>query len=116
MFDDAGGMVFRKISNTDIVNTPEVFLEAGSLFRDEAQDRDAKVLNLLQLGLIPKEMAMKELSFKTGQAFVFEEIRAINHAQEMLDAVKAGAHIEVFANDDLKVFQNVFSDFMTTDA
>lgn len=116
MFDDAGGMVFRKISNTDIVNTPEVFLEAGSLFRDEAQDRDAKVLNLLQLGLIPKEMAMKELSFKTGQAFVFEEIRAINHAQEMLDAVKAGAQIEVFANDDLKVFQNVFSDFMKTDA
>ena len=115
MFDGMGSMVFKKINATDIVETPEVFLEAGSLFRDEAQDRDAKILNLLQLGLIPKELALKELSFKTGNAYVLEETRALNHAQEILDSVKAGAQIEIFANDDIPTFLEVFSGFMKSD-
>ena len=115
MFDGMGSMTFRAISTTDIVDVPEVFIEAGSLFRDEAQDRDRKVLELLELGLIEPATAMQEISFKTGNSMVLKEVASMNHTQEMLDAVKQGAQIEVFANDDLKTFKKTFGDFMKTE-
>lgn len=114
MMDATGKLVWRTLSQTNIVDKPEVFIEAGSLFRDESQDRDAKVLNLLELGLIDKPTAMRELSFKTGNAMVLEEIQSRNHVQDMLDAVKAGAQIEIFATDDLDKFKQIFGDFMKT--
>ena len=114
MMDSTGKMIWRTLSQTNIVDKPEVFIEAGSLFRDESQDRDAKVLNLLELGLIDKNMAMRELSFKTGNAMVLEEIQSRNHVQDMLDAVKAGAQIEIFATDDIEKFKQIFGDFMKT--
>ena len=115
MFDGMGSMTFRSIKSTDIVDVPEVFIEGGSLFRDEAQDRDRKVLELLELGLIEPATAMQEISFKTGNAMVLKEVASMNHTQEMLDAVKQGAQIEVFANDDLTTFKKVFGDFMKTE-
>ena len=114
MMDSTGKMIWRTLSQTNIVDKPEVFIEAGSLFRDESQDRDAKVLNLLELGLIDKNMAMRELSFKTGNAMVLEEIQSRNHVQDMLDAVRAGAQIEIFATDDIEKFKQIFGDFMKT--
>jgi len=115
MMDATGKLIFKKLSNTNLVDTPEIFIEAGSLFRDESQDRDTKVLEMLELGLIDKPTAMKEISFKTGNAYVLEEIAARNHVQEMLDVVTVGAQIEIFASDDLKKFKEIFGDFMKTD-
>ena len=114
MMDATGKMIWSSISQTNIVDVPEVFIEAGSLFRDETQDRDAKVLNLLELGLIDKNTAMREISFKTGNAMVLEEIQSRNHVQDMLEAVKAGAEIEIFATDDIEKFKQIFGDFMKT--
>ena len=115
MLDGLGSMVFKQLQNTDIVDTPEIFLEAGTMFRDDTADRDAKVLQLLQLGLIPPNIALQELSFKTGNSFVLDEVANLNHANEMLEAVKEGAQIEIFATDDLKSFKKVFGDFVKTD-
>jgi hypothetical protein len=114
MMDATGKLVWRTLSQTNIVDKPEVFIEAGSLFRDESQDRDAKVLNLLELGLIDKPTAMRELSFKTGNAMVLEEIQSRNHVQDMLDAVILGAQIEIFATDDIDKFKQIFGDYMKT--
>jgi hypothetical protein len=116
MLDGLGAMVFKSLKNTDLVDVPEIFLEAGTMFRDDTADRDQKVLQLLQLGLIPPNIALQELSFKTGASFVLDEVANLNHANEMLDAVKAGAQIEIFATDDLKSFKKVFGDFVKTDA
>jgi hypothetical protein len=114
MFDDKGRFIFNKISNTDIVDVPEIFIEAGSLFRDESQDRDAKVLELLQLGLIDKEAALKELTFKTGNKYIMDTMRDRNHALDILNGVKEGAQVEIFASDNLQAFSEIFGDFMKT--
>ena len=115
MMDSTGRLVWNTLSQTNIVDVPEVFIEAGSLFRDEAQDRDAKVLNLLELGLIDKNTAMRELSFKTGNSMVLEDIQSRNHVEDMLAAVKAGAEIEIFATDDIERFKKTFGDYMKTE-
>ena len=112
MLDDSGRVSFNAIQATSLSEDPEVFIEAGSLFRDEAQDRDAKVMELLQMGLIPPEEALDELSFRTGNAFVSKKVRALAHARDMLEASKQGAEIEIFQSDDLAAFKEVFSEFI----
>lgn len=116
MLDAFGRVTFESIQATNIVETPEVFIEAGSLFREESQDRDAKVIELLQLGLIDPATARDEISFRTGNAFISEQVRGMAHAREMLEAVRAGMDIEIFLHDDLEAFKKVFNEFMATTA
>jgi hypothetical protein len=112
MLDNSGRVAFESIQSTDLVDMPEIFMEAGSLFRNEAQDRDAKVMELLQLGLIDPQTALQELSFRTGHAFATDKTRALAHARDMLEAMSSGAEIEIFMNDDLDAFKRVLTDFM----
>ena len=115
MMDQTGAVIFHELSNTDLQDEPEIFIQTGSLFRNEAQDRDAKVLELTQLGLLDPKDALKELSFRTGKSFVAKKIANMAHAQEMLEAVLDGHHIEIFASDDVDAFKDIFGDYMRTD-
>ena len=115
MLDQYGKVTFAAIQGTDLVDIPEVFIETGSLFRDEAQDRDAKVMELVQMGLIQPQDALQELSFRTGNSFVSEKVQALAHAKDMLDAARLGARIEVFMSDDVAAFGKVFGEFMQTE-
>jgi len=112
MLDELGKVTFHAIKGTDLSENPEVFIEAGSLFRDEAQDRDAKVLELMQLGILPPEQALEELSFRTGNSFVSEKVRGLAHARDMLEAAKRGGEVELFRSDDLGAFKEVFSEYI----
>jgi hypothetical protein len=112
MMDQAGQVIFNQLDATTLVDDPEVFLEAGSLFRNEALDRDAKVLELLQLGLIEKDQALQEISFRTGNAFMSEKIMAMSHARDTLGWAIQGDRVEIFSSDDIKLFVKVFGDFM----
>ena len=47
---------------------------------------------------------------------MIEALQGIAHASEMLDAVKQGAAIEVFATDDIESFNKVFGEFVRSDA
>jgi len=114
IMDATGQVVFRQLRSTELVDDPEIFIEAGSLFRDEKQDRDKKILELMQLGLLDREQALQELDFKTGNAYVTAKMRGLSHAQEMLNAVTRGHMIEIFPTDDIQAFIKVFGDFVQT--
>ena len=86
MMDQTGRVAYDAISSENIVDDPEIFIEAGSAFRWDARDRDQHVMDLFQAGLIDPETAMKELSFRTGNAFVTEKIQGLSHAKKMLEA------------------------------
>lgn len=112
MLDGLGQVVFKYLKDTSLVDDPEVFLEAGTMFRNEKQDRDQKIIDLLQLGLIDKSTALTELHFGTGNAFVTKRLEAMAHANDILMAAVEGMKIEIFPTDDLPSFQEVFSTFI----
>ena len=112
MLDGMGRAAFKAISNTSLAADPEVFIEAGSLFRHEAQDRDAKVIELMQLGLLDPKSAMDELSFRTGNSFISERVRGMAHARDILESAKMGAQPQIYLSDDLEAFRKVFTEFM----
>tara|TARA_R100001594_G_scaffold62636_4_gene97012 strand:- start:4755 stop:6674 length:1920 start_codon:yes stop_codon:yes gene_type:complete len=115
MLDQTGKVVYRAISNENIADDPEVFIEAGSTFRQDARSRDQYVLDLLQAGLITPEQAMREISFRTGNAFVTEKVAAMSHAKKLLEATKRGFEIEIFQSDDIPSMLKVFSDYTHSD-
>ena len=115
MMDNLGNVVWKELKGTNILDNPEVFLEAGSLFRHESGDRDQKVLEMLQMGLIPPDEAIKELSFRTGNAQVAEKVQALSHAEDILHAALKGFAVEIFNTDDMGAFKKVFGDFMKTE-
>ena len=114
ILDETGRVVFKELKNTDLIEGADVYLEAGSLFRDEKQDRDQRIMELLKMGLIEKDQALQEIHFKTGNSFITKKMRGLSHASEMLEAVIEGAFIEIMPTDDLKSFEKVFGDFMQT--
>jgi hypothetical protein len=115
MLDDTGAMVYKQLKQTDIVDDPEIRIEAGSLFRDEIQDRERRVLELYQAQLISREEAIKEISFKTGSSFITKRMRGLSHAQELLVAATQNKMIEIFPTDDIEAFKRVFGDFIQTE-
>jgi hypothetical protein len=115
MLDNLGEVVFQALDSTSLMKDPEVFIEAGSMFRDERKDRDQKVLELVQMGMIQPQDAMKELTFGGGLEQVSEKLQAMSHAQDLLNAAKAGAAIEIFPTDDLKSFGEVFGDYIRSE-
>ena len=115
MLDQTGRVLYRAISSENIVDDPEVFIEAGSAFRFDARDRDQHVMELFQAGLIDPETAMQELSFRTGNAYITEKVQGLSHAKKLLEATKQGFEIEIFQSDDIKSMLKVFADFVHTD-
>ena len=115
MFDKLGHIVFKAISGEDIVDTPEVFIQANTLFQSDAVERETRAIQLFQAGLIDKDACLAEIEYRTGNAYVIEKLQGIAHASEMLDLVKKGAAIEIFMTDDLKAFEKVFNDFIMGD-
>ena len=115
MLDQTGRVAFQAISSETIVKEPEIFIEAGSAFRFDSQDRDRYVMDLFQAGLIQPEDALKEMSFRTGNSFITERVQAMAHAQKLLDAAKQGFEIEVFRSDDLRSMLKVFNDYIRED-
>jgi len=112
IMDDVGRVVYKELRNTDLVDNPEVYIEAGTLFRDEKHDRDQRVLEFVKLGLMEKGEALEALDYKTGNSRVTKRMVGLSHAQDMLEAVKLGHAIEVMPTDDLAAFVKVFSEFM----
>ena len=114
MMDSTGAFIHKELKSTDLSEDPEVFIEAGSLFRNETQDRRQKVLELHAAGLLSPDQAMAEMAFGTSNKFVLDKIMAMSHAQELLTAVKQGFDILVYPTDDLQSIDRVFKEFMRT--
>tara|TARA_R100000808_G_scaffold22267_1_gene48361 strand:+ start:1284 stop:3254 length:1971 start_codon:yes stop_codon:yes gene_type:complete len=115
MMDNTGRVVHKVLNSTDLCHDAEIYLESGSMFRDEKKDRDQRVLEMVKLGLLDKEEALRALDYRTGNARVTRKMAGFSHAHDMLEAVIAGREIEIMPTDDLKAFQEVFEGFMRTE-
>jgi hypothetical protein len=115
MMDNLGNVTFRELQATDLVKDPDIFVQPGSMFKFGQQERDSRVLQLAQMGLLPPDVAMREISFSTGNAYVNNHVQALSHAQEVLEAAKMGMDIKILPTDDLRAFKEVFEEFTKTD-
>ena len=115
MMDETGRVIHKTLLVTDLCKDPEVYLEAGTLFRDEKPDRDQRVLEMVKLGLLDKQEALRALDYRTGNDRVTKRMIGFSHAHDMLDAIMDGHAIEIMPSDDLEAFEEVFKSFMRTE-
>lgn len=112
MLDNAGAPAWRTLSNTDIVDNPEVFVDGNTLFRVDAANRESRALEMVQLGLMTPEEARDSINFRTFNKHLTDEFVAISHARDMLQAVIMGAQIDILPTDDLDAFTKVFTEYV----
>jgi len=118
MFDpDTGVFVSQELNATHIVDNPQIFLEAGSLFRSEAADRDKQTMDLFKAGLIDKDTAMRNLSLHNVSGDVVGKMKALKHARNLLNAVVQFRRPlqDLTAGDDLDSLKEVFGNFLHSD-
>jgi len=111
MLDAAGTPAWKAISNTDIVDNPEIHINADMLFQVDAANREVKALEYVQLQLMTPEEAREMISFRTYNSQVAQKFLALSHAKEMLQAVILGNDIQILPTDDLQAFLKVFNEF-----
>lgn len=116
MMDSTGKMIFKQLSSTDVVDDPELFIEAGSLFQSELQDKEQRTMQMLQLGLLTPQEAKESLNLHVARKDMLEDMAAANHAQKMLIAIVKGEEIEIFSDDDLPTFRTAFKEMMADDS
>jgi hypothetical protein len=112
MLDNAGAPAWKAISNTDIVDDPEVHIDGNTLFKVDASHRESRVLEMVQLGLMTPDEARDSINFRTFNKHQTDEFVAISHARDMLQAVVMGEFIEILPTDDLSAFTKVFSEYV----
>ena len=116
MMDTNGTFVFQELQSTDLVEDPEIFLEAGTLFRSSAQDRDNDTLKYLQAGIIKPDEAKMALSTHTVSNDMVEQLKAVRHAKDLLGAcVVFNKPLEINQADDLvdlQALKAVWKEFM----
>jgi hypothetical protein len=110
--DGLGSAVYYEIAQADLVEDPDVLIEAGTLFQDSIESRERRVLSMYEAQLIDKDTAMRELSFRTGNAYLLKQMRDLSHAREILELVQQGAMVELMPTDDKASFKAVFEEFM----
>lgn len=116
MLDTDGSFVFQELQATDLVDDPEIFLEAGTLFRSSAQDRDNDTLKQLKAGIIKPDDAKLALSVHTVSNDMVEQMKAAKHAKDLLGAcVQFNKPVEINPADDvvdLQALKAAFKEFM----
>ena len=115
MMDNMGNVTYKALKSENIAEDPEIFIQPGSMFKYGQQERDSRVMQLAQMGLLDPGVAMQELSMSTGNAYITKHVQGLSHAQEVLEAAKMGYDIKILPTDDLKAFTDVFNEFTQTE-
>lgn len=117
LFDTTiGQTVFATLKGTDILEDPEVRIEAGSTFISKASERDDALLSLFRDQAIDAPTLLAQLSFKVDRKQSSMQMVDMRHAQDLLEAVKQGLEIEIFTNDNVAIIADVFGEYMKSPA
>lgn len=113
MMDPAvGRVIYQSLESTQIVDSPELEIGTGSLFRADLQDRNNQILQMVQGKMMEPDEARKLLALHLGSKDAMKAMVHYHHAQELLEAARVGAHIEIFPWDPVEQIKEVFEEFM----
>jgi len=115
VFRHDGGMFFKLIKGTDLYDDPDIFFEAGTMFKMHLAEREQRAVQLLQLGLLTPPEARKALSFFGHDAQVQQQIRNYNTALDTLEDVLAGDTVIILPTDPIEEIQEVFQEYMSSE-
>lgn len=107
-----GRVVYKEISEADFVESPEVNVEASTLFVHKAAERDQQVEQWVQTGLITPEEARSQLSMKIGDKDALQEMVDLAHAQDLLEYCIQGGRIHFGLADNVKAIKETFEEYI----
>jgi hypothetical protein len=115
--DLSGRVISKTLKQTDLVEVPEVFIDADTLFQHTAQAREARLMSYAEMQIIDIPTLKRSLSDRIEPLNVGRRMRDIDHARNLLEAAKRVGEgliggIEVFTTDPIETIMDVFDDFI----
>ena len=87
--------VIRVVDKTEVLENPQVTVEAGSMFVADQQQRDETIMQLAQLGILEPKMILDNLSITIDRRAKMERFKMLASAKRALAQVRAGFVIEM---------------------
>ena len=115
MFNQDGGMFYKMIKATDLTESPDIFLEAGTLFSNQLADRERRAVQMFQLQLLTPEEARRAINFFGMDNQIAQTIRNYNMALDVMEHVIAGAEVTIHRTDPIAELTEVFGEFVVSD-
>ena len=115
VFRQDGGMFFKMIKGTDLSDDPDVFFEAGSLFKSHIKEREQRAIQLAQMGLLTPEEARKAVNFFGQDPMIHQSVRNYNYALDILEAALEGNEVVVLRTDPIIEIAEVFQEYTTSE-
>ncbi len=116
IFDEAyGTVVSRGVKSANIVDLPEVTIETGTSFVSTTEERDARLIELAQLGVVDPETVKNNLSFTIDERSELDRINSLAHARDLLEALENGHNVELSEYDEAPLYiaiQQVFGEYV----
>lgn len=95
-FDPTVGLdVIRSVDKTDLLENPQVYIETGSMFVADQEQRDQTIMQLAQLGILDPKMMLDNLSVTIDRRGRLERFKALSSAKRALAQATAGYVIEL---------------------
>lgn len=140
--DQYGKPALRFLKATDIVDDPEVFIEADTLFVMDARARESRILEEVRLGLLDPADAKKMLKSRLDPTESLRMLADVQHAKQALGTVIMQGYmvpdplfdaeaidpmtgmpatapmvrsVDLYPTDNFKVFTDVIGDFIRSD-
>jgi hypothetical protein len=134
-FDRYGSAIGKLVRSEDLSQDPQVFIEADTLFRDDVEARQQRIMQFAQMGAIPPQDAIKLIQDNRDPLRAQKPIADFVDAKRALDAViKNGFQVQdlrqlgpdgqpvmrktvkFYPNDNFQVFAQVTGEFIRSDA
>ena len=110
-----GTMFFKNIKGADLSDEPDIFIEAGSLFKEHIKEREERAVQMLQLGLLTPEEAKRSIRFFGQESQIQQSVRGYNYALDLLEAALVGDVVQVLPTDPLNAIVEVFQEYSTSE-
>jgi hypothetical protein len=116
LFDPTfGGDVIRIVRKADLIDKPDVYIEAGTLFVADQEGRDNMLMQLAQLGALPPDVLLRNLSMKIDRRAELDRMKALSTAKRLLGQVISGYEVEwVEDPTTIEAIVAVFREYITS--
>lgn len=121
LYDEYGRLVHDTMKGTQIVDDPEVIIDAHSFFKHTALEKERQIRMDVQIGLMDPIEARSQIQMRSWGKEQYKKTMGLRAAKETLEALKGNRNepnaanwvrAEVMPFDDLESIIEVFHEYM----
>lgn len=111
-FGLSGGVEYKAIQGTDLMDMPDVIVEASTLFSRHVEDMEKRLQGWVQMGAITAQDAFKMSSLRSYNADKQQAMMRSFKAASIVEMIKQQLPVEIFPTDPIQQVAEQLDEYM----